>query len=355
MNILSFGTEQKLFDQESRVYKRIFGYSFSAEKYYHFVFTKDFTARRREDQNMIVVPVYGRSRITQILRLSSLLQKENIKRNNLVVSAQDPFEIGFIAVIIAKLYRAKLLVQMHSDISTDSYKRESLRNRFQARVAKFVFTKADRIRVVSGRMKKFLVRELKIQEEKVTLLPIFSVLNTTYLEPKKDTKTLVMLCRVEKVKQIPLAVEAVGILREKTNIDYRLRIVGEGSQKKKLQEGHSSLRWVEWVTFTENVQNEYQSACCSLITSLYEGFAMTAIESISFGTPVAMTDVGCADDVVKEGVNGSIAKDFTGEGVAQAIIRTLNSNYAAEDLRESLKILGTEEEYLQKIKQLHTF
>jgi glycosyltransferase involved in cell wall biosynthesis len=163
------------------------------------------------------------------------------------------------------------------------------------------------------------------------------------------------LCRVEKVKQIPLAVEAAGILREKTNIDYKLRVVGEGSQKKSLQEKYDALSWIEWATFTENVQKEYQSACCSLITSIYEGFAMTAIESISFGTPVAMTDVGCAGDVVKEGVNGSIAKDFTGESVAQAIMRTLSSSYAVEGLTESLKILGTEEEYLQKMKQLHTF
>ena len=204
-------------------------------------------------------------------------------------------------------------------------------------------------------MRKFLVEELKIQQEKVTLLPIFSVLNTTYLEPKKDTKTIVMLCRIEKVKQIPLAVGSVGILREKTNIDYKLRIVGEGIQKKKLQEKYSSLSWVEWATFTENVQKEYQAACCSLITSHYEGFAMTAIESISFGVPVAMTDVGCAGDVVREGVNGSISKDFTGESIAQAMTRALNANYTAAGLMESLKILGTEEEYIQKIKQLHTF
>jgi glycosyltransferase involved in cell wall biosynthesis len=350
MNILSLGTEQKLFDSSSRVYQRIFEYRFFAQNYY-----QDVTARRKEDQNFVVVPVCGSNKITQIFRLFSLLRKERIVKTNLVVSAQDPFEIGLLALVIAKYLKAKLLVQMHSDISTDFYKEESLRNRFQVLVAKLVFMSANRVRVVSGRMKKFLVEELKIQEERIVLLPIFSVLNNIHLQSKKETKTILMLCRIEKVKQIPLAVEAVKILREDTNIDYKLKVVGEGSRKSKLQQKYKKLSWVVWAPFTENIGEGYQTSCLLLITSLYEGFAMTAVESISFGTPVAMTDVGCAGDVLREGVNGSIAKDFTPQAIAQAIVRTLDAKYKVVDLANSLETLGNAEGYLQKMKQLHTF
>ncbi len=355
MNILSLGTEQKLFDPSSRVYQRILSSTFFSDQYYHFVFTKNKLAKIIIDKNVTIVPIYGGNKLSQILSLAGAVRKQNINRQGLIVSTQDPFEIGLIGFIIAALYKAKLVVQMHSDISSKAYQEESFRNKLQAAIASFVFRRADRVRVVSGRMQKFLQNKKNINKNKIWLLPIYSVLEDRKLSDSDNSLTILMLCRIEKVKQIPLAIEAVSILRAKSDLEYILKIVGEGSLRVSLKAHYQDLSWVMWSDFTEDIESEYQAARALLITSEYEGYAMTAVESLSFGRPVVMTDVGCAGDIVIEGLNGSIAKDKTGESVAEALTRVVAANYSSTRLRDSLEILGSKQDYDQKIKALYTF
>ena len=97
---------------------------------------------------------------------------------------------------------------------------------------------------------------------------------------------------------------------------------------------------VEILPWTDKLQNLYSGALATLITSDREGYGMTAVESLICGTPVIMTDVGCAGEVVKDGVNGYVVHVGDVEALADRMERVLQDPHG---LREKVKDFKWEE------------
>ncbi len=180
MKIISIGTDEKLLNKESSVFKRIQEYSQIAEKYYCFVITKNSNLKIIEFGNFKVIPVLYKYKALVLFGLSKKIKQENIEnKNDIVVSSQDPFEVGFFSWIISKTYRYNFSVQIHTDISSRYFRYESMRNFLQYLIFRFVIKKAKSIRVVSGRIKNYLVDKLNIDNNKIFLAPIFVNLEST--------------------------------------------------------------------------------------------------------------------------------------------------------------------------------
>ena len=69
-----------------------------------------------------------------------------------VVTVQDPFETGLIGWVIARTSGSAFHVQVHTDFRSPAFRR-SLLNRLRVALARFIIGRADRIRVVSERIK----------------------------------------------------------------------------------------------------------------------------------------------------------------------------------------------------------
>ncbi len=368
MKIITVGTEQKLFDKGGRVYKRIKEYSEweEIEKYYCFVFTKDRTKEKIIDNNFIIVPVFYRYKIFFFFSLFWAIRKEKLKNNlenkkNILISSQDPFEIGFVCYLISRFFKYKLLVQVHTDISSKYFRRESVRNYFQFMIAKFVIRHAGSIRVVSNKIKKYLVTDLKIESDKIFVSPVFvgdlsTETSSLFKEDRDEVRGdfLLVLCRLEKVKNIPLAIKSfLELVKDKKYQDYKLKIVGSGSQEKYLKEKFGMHENIIFEKFSDTPFVEYSKAKLFLLTSWYEGWGMTPIESVSCGTPVVMTNVGCAGEFIFDNLNGVVCptykvKDFT-NSIKQALVNY--ENFTQEKMQNSLKMLQTKEEYLNTLKK----
>lgn len=331
MIVITIGTEEKMLNQTGRVYARQRLYAGQYKKYECFVFTKNKEAKKIVDGNFQVVPVYGSTKLAQVVKLFKLIPNELPENaTQQTVSSQDPFEIGLISYLISKRLKSRFLVQMHTDSSSPYFRKESIRNYFQYLISIYIFKRADRIRVVSKRMQDYLVKDLKIDIYKISLQPILPEPSQFTFEPDHEKKTdFLVMSRIEKVKNISLAIRAVERLNQKLNKTFSLKIVGSGSQKKDLQKQFSDEKYnfVIWNDWTNSPENEYKEAKFLLITSWYEGFAMTAVESTMCGTPVIMTDVGCADYCIFEGVNGSISRTFEVSNFSSIIERALNHKY----------------------------
>ena len=105
----------------------------------------------------------------------------------------------------------------------------------------------------------------------------------------KDEFVICAVGRLEKVKNFSLLICAIK------DLDVKLLLVGEGSEKKKLQKLVQELSLENKVIFTgfrKDVLNIIVNSDICAISSDREGFAYIMIEALLLNIPVVSTDVG---------------------------------------------------------------
>lgn len=90
----------------------------------------------------------------------------------IIITSQDLFERGLIAWFLARRFNVPLELQIHTDLFSPFFWRESLKNKIRVMLARFLLPRATTIRVVSGRIKRSLVKKCAIAEKNITVLPI---------------------------------------------------------------------------------------------------------------------------------------------------------------------------------------
>ncbi|MDR1118149.1 MAG: glycosyltransferase [Bifidobacteriaceae bacterium] len=139
---------------------------------------------------------------------------------------------------------------------------------------------------------------------------------------------VVMVARLSPEKDVGSALEAFDLVRRERP-EARLEIWGAGPQEGQLRNLAQSLslgRAVSFAGYTDNAQAVFRSAECSLLTSKWEGFGLTIMESMAAGTPCIAynTDYGPAA-MIQDGVNGHLVPPGDKEGLARRIVGFLGS------------------------------
>jgi glycosyltransferase involved in cell wall biosynthesis len=98
------------------------------------------------------------------------------------------------------------------------------------------------------------------------------------------------------------------VTARKRGIHAKLVILGKGPEEKYLRKLAScapdgSVVFKNW---TDSPASALRSADVYALSSNYEGWGRVCIEALASGVPLLMTDVGCAGEVVKDGVNGLV-------------------------------------------------
>jgi glycosyltransferase involved in cell wall biosynthesis len=85
-----------------------------------------------------------------------------------------------------------------------------------------------------------------------------------------------------------------------------------------------------------------------LVTSNYEGYGMTIVEALAAGCTVVSTDVGCAREVIQDGVNGFVVS-VGDTNVLANVVRKI----ATREIKFTTKLPVplTKEEYLAAYKK----
>jgi glycosyltransferase involved in cell wall biosynthesis len=354
MNIISIGTDENILKGEGRVFDRVFEYRKLADKFVVLVFTKNESFRIIAKENLTVIPIFGKNKLAQVMTFFKFVKSVNqVLQTNTTVLSQDPFEIGLLSYLISKKYNYKLNLQLHTDISSPFFKRESVRNFLQLTLAKYLLHKADTVRVVSKHLRKYLITNLGVKAHKVFFLPIYTDISKYRFAYKNKfpKKNILMLSRIEEVKNIPLGIKAVKALRKLDGQNYHLKIVGTGQIKSKLEK-EFPYNWITWENWTDDVKKEYKQADILLITSNYEGWGLTAIEAVACGTPVVMSPVGVAKEFILTGVNGYVARGHDVINITEAIHLGLTHDFEQEKMKKSLDNLQTKREYFKKFKEM---
>jgi glycosyltransferase involved in cell wall biosynthesis len=308
----------------------------------------------------VVVPGKGRfASFTYAYRAIAAARKA-ARRGRAVVTVQDPFEVGLIGLVASFLSGARFHVQVHIDFHNGLFKAESFRQRIQGFVAPYVLHRADAVRVVSDRIRRHLVGALKIPSDRVACVPIASdVVGLLSYAPAHDYKAdypefdkiVVAPCRFVKQKNLSLLVRAFDACRA-ARPRMGLLLMGEGPERRTVEALIAKLGLTDAVRFLP-----WSPAAIDLIatgdvfalSSDYEGWGMTAVEAAALGTPVVMTDVGCAGAVIRDGETGLVVPVRNDEMLARAMGRLLDDQELAARLssaaREEAARLPSGEEY----------
>lgn len=139
--------------------------------------------------------------------------------------------------------------------------------------------------------------------------------------------TFVTVARLAPEKNLALAIEAAGILKDR-GVDFAWYIVGEGATENALRQKIGELDLTACVILAGAQKNPYKymkAADVYVQTSRSEGFGMTIAEARILGRPVVSTNFPMVHDQVKDGENGLIA-EMTAESVADKIMHLISDD-----------------------------
>ena len=229
-----------------------------------------------------------------------------------VITVQDPFWRGLFAWFIARKKRIRFNVQVHTDLSAQSFSRRM--------IARIVLSRAHSIRVVSEKIKK-QVETIGVLAP-IYVLPVYINVNlfrSLKREPNEQ-KTILWIGRFEAEKDPVYAIDIFKKVR-KTCVDTKLIMLGLGSLEETLRRRAkgSTVEFPGWV----DVKLYLKIADVVLCTSRHESWGASIVEALLAGVPVVSPDVGIAKE--------SGARVVQREKLAEAIINVLKSD---------LKVIG---------------
>jgi len=245
-----------------------------------------------------------------------------------------------VGIPIAKKMSIPIISTCHGFISNDRNLR--IYNLLDRIVLRF----ADKIIAVSEEIKKLLIRS-KIQESRIEV--ILNAVDTIIVseqmrENRKEKRRSLNIGEEELVvgyvgrlseeKGIKNLIEA-GILLIKSGVPVKILIIGDGSQKKELEElvnRNGLTSQVIFPGFQNDIENWLPALDIFCLPSLMEGTPMSLLEAMAYGIPVVASAVGGIPDVVQSGKNGILVSPNNPEELKEAIVNI----YRDKSLRYSL-------------------
>lgn len=313
MTLLTIGSGHRNFREflDEKPRQRIAAYGKLVDRTFIVAFSGKGFAEQSLGNNVTVYPTNSSNRFLapwHAYRIGKSILENIPKGEPLIISAQDPFESGIVAWLLCR-QKAKLQLQIHTDLFSPYFRRERWENVVRLMLARFLLPRADCIRVVSRRILMSLKNELGIDPRKVTVLPIWSApMKKQELSESRVGLRILIVSRLEPEKGIRDSLSAFAGFLSKGGRGV-LTIIGDGGERLRLEELVDKFR-IRHSAFFEgwkmDLGSYYEKSDIFLSASKYEGWGVAVFDAVSLGVPVVMTDVGLAGEVVRDGVNGII-------------------------------------------------
>jgi glycosyltransferase involved in cell wall biosynthesis len=274
-----------------------------------------------------------------------------INKNKVKTILVFNYELSVVLVILRKLLRLKVKIISRS-ISTFSakmnqfYKLSNWDRFIVAPLIKAFFHRVDFVINQSNGMRDDLVFIYPHLKDYSTV--IFNPIPLNLIEFAKNNdlskikKENYLLCigRLETLKGFHHAIIAfAGIVKKYPYL--RLKIVGKGSEEKKLKQlaiDNFVQDRVDFEGFKKNIIPYYLHARVTILPSLYEGYPNVLIESISMNTPVIAFDCPSGpNEIIMDGVNGYLVKNQDVDDLRRKMLNFPYDKFDYRDLVNSIK------------------
>ncbi len=291
-------------------------------------------------------------------RYSSFSLLKYIYKNNIKKILVFNYELSVVLVILRILFRIKIKI-ISRNISTFSAKMVQFHQLSQwdryvvAPLIKYFYHRVDFVVNQSNGMRDDLISIYPKLNN--TSSVIFNPIPAQLIEYAKKNdlskikKENYLLCigRLEKIKGFHHAIKAfAGIVKKYPNL--RLKIVGKGSEEKRLKQtaiDYSVANRVDFEGFKKEIIPFYLKARVTILPSLYEGYPNVLIESISMNTPVIAFDCPSGpNEIIIDGRNGYLVKN---QDVSDLQKKMLNFPYDKFDYRDLVNSI--KKNHIQKV------
>ena len=140
------------------------------------------------------------------------------------------------------------------------------------------------------------------------------------IQNSKITDYFLVVSRLSPYKKVDLVVEAFN------KLELPLVVIGEGKQYKYLKKiAKDNIKILGWQS-DEKIAEYYRNARAFIFPS-EDDFGLTAVEAMSYGTPVIAYRGGGATETVIEGVTGEFFDAQTPEVLSDAVRRFMEKSY----------------------------
>lgn len=185
--------------------------------------------------------------------------------------------------------------------------------------------------------------------------------NLPFATEERD-KTIVMATRLEKQKNIPLAIEAFREFH-KTHKDWTLEIYGRGCLQQELEDfakrDVATNGAIHFHGFASNIHEVMAHCGMLLLSSDFEGLSNSMIEAMAIGAPVVCTDcpIGGARMIIENYINGILVSVGSKKEITDAMIYIANNEkkakkmgHEATEIRNKLSVKNICEQWESLIK-----
>ena len=346
MEVVTLSLGRGILQVRSRERERMQGYAQHLDALHVIVFTRKKHGYRdiQHDETLTIYPTNSVLRVTMLwdaFLIVRMLAKKN-RTEPLIISAQDPLEIGWLAWLLSWYRHTRLHIQVHGDYFGTGWVGHSPVRWVRRFFARMLLKRAPSIRVVSERIKYSLVVR-GIRESKITVLPIRPELENFLLHTTRYHEappyTFLFVGRLAPEKNIIRIIRAFARVHQNYS-ETQLRLVGGGvceSSLKKYAEIFGIAQALTWIPWTQDVAQEMEHADVFVLASKHEAYGLVLLEAMAVGLPLITTDVGCVGEVVRDTTHGIVVYDTSDDAYTEAMIHMITDHAFREQCGRNAK------------------
>lgn len=221
---------------------------------------------------------------------------------------------------------------------------------------------ADKLTVIHSGLADFFQGTIEVPEDNLRLIPNgvdtqnffpgarnFELVRTLSL-PSWNV-TIGCVCRLHVDKDVPNLLTAFKAVLEQSSRSVGLIIVGEGSERRTVQNRIIELGLTEnvrLVGFDENVAGWMRHFDVFVLPSRREGVPLVVLEALSTGVPVVATKVGGIPDVIDDSV-GRLVPPGDSNALSTAILELVDNQDTLNRLAKNARSAALERFSFEKM------
>ena len=260
-----------------------------------------------------------------------------LHKPRMIVSSESNLNLCCLAAVrsLPAAQRTKLVLREVSSPSVAQSHDPHFQNRIAYRLLRRLYRYADRIVTLTRGARDDLVQNFSVPESKIAVMRSNAVVpNDTAQrlaawdsETGREAGLIVSIGRLSPEKDHKLLLRALALTDSPRS--WRLAIVGEGPERKALEQEARALGLAERVTFVGHDPDPFgwmMRAALVVCSSRYEGLGNVIIEALACGTPVISTDCPYGPrEILQDGLYGTLVPPHDARAMARAISAALDT------------------------------